>query len=148
MDGNGGSGWRGIQQASAKPELIDAFAVELLARRQELNLSQDEVANRAEIDRAYISKLESKAKLLARRQELKATQGDLASRVDLDRPNSKQPSLSILHTLAEALEMSFSEFAGRIDHRYVVLKRAAKRAASADGSRKAPAASTTRRKTT
>lgn len=106
-------------RASAKPELIDAFAVELLARRQELNLSQDEVAERSDIDRPYISRLEKK---------------------------TKQPSLSILHALAEALELSFSEFAGRIDHRYVVLKRAAKKAASSSAVPKAPSATPTRRK--
>lgn len=87
-------------RASGNPVLVDAFATELLARRQELNWSQEEVSVRAEIDRAYISRLEA---------------------------GKKTPSLSILHALATALDLSFSEFAGRVDHRYQLLKR--KRAA-------------------
>lgn len=86
-------------RASADPVLVDALAQELLARRQELQWSQDDVADRTDIDRAYISRLEA---------------------------GKKNPSLSVLHRLAAALDLSFAEFAGRIDDRYQRLQRKAK----------------------
>ncbi len=89
---------------STNPVLLHAFATEMLARRQELQLSQRDIETRAGIDRAYISRLEA---------------------------GKKHPSLSVLYQLATALEMSFSEFAGRVDERYVLLERKAKAAAKA-----------------
>lgn len=83
-------------RASGNPVLVDAFATELLARRLELNWSQEDVSLRADIDRAYISRLEA---------------------------GKKTPSLNTLYALARALDLSFSEFAGRVDHRYQLLKR-------------------------
>ena len=87
-------------RASGNSVLVDAFATELRVRRQELNWSQEQLSVRAEIDRAYISRLES---------------------------GKKTPSLSVLYTLAGALDLSFSEFAGRVDQRYRALVRKAKR---------------------
>lgn len=83
-------------RASGNPVLVQAFATELLARRQELRWSQEDVALRSNIDRAYISRLEA---------------------------GKKTPSLSVLHALATGLDLSFAELAGRIDERYRQLKR-------------------------
>lgn len=76
---------------SANPELVNAFAAELRARRTELNLSQDDVAHQANLDRAYISRLEA---------------------------GKKNPSLSVLYGLAAALKLSLVELSGRVDDRY------------------------------
>lgn len=57
--------------------LLEAFAAELKARRAGLQLSQEELAHRANVNRTYIAKLE-----LAK----------------------NQPTLCVLHRLATALE--------------------------------------------
>ena len=71
--------------------LITALGVEVKVRRQELALSQEDLAGRCELDRPYITMIES-----AR----------------------KQPTISVLHRLAEALELSLGEFCQRVDDRY------------------------------
>lgn len=62
--------------------LVEAFAAELRARRSVLKLSQEELAYRACVNRTYIAKLE------------------LAQ---------NQPTLSVLHRLAEALNHELPE---------------------------------------
>ena len=91
-------------RASANPVLVDALAKELLARRNELKWSQDDVAVKTDLDRAYISRLEA---------------------------GKKNPSLSVIYKLAEALDLSFVELAGRVDDRYKKSLRKAKAAAKA-----------------
>ena len=71
--------------------LITALGVEVKVRRQELALSQEDLAGRCELDRPYITMIEG-----AR----------------------KQPTISVLQRLAEALELSLGEFCQRVDDRY------------------------------
>ena len=71
--------------------LITALGVEVKVRRQELALSQEDLAGRCELDRPYLTMIEG-----AR----------------------KQPTISVLHRLAGALELSLGEFCQRVDDRY------------------------------
>jgi len=77
---------------STNSALIEALAIELKARRQELGLTQEDLAGRAELDRPYISLIE-----VAR----------------------KQPTLSVLHRLATALELPLGAFMSRVELRYL-----------------------------
>jgi len=76
---------------SRNQSLIDALAVELKARRLELGWSQEDLAGASELDRPYISVIEV---------------------------GKKQPTLSVLFKLSQALDLSFEELAGRIEKRY------------------------------
>ena len=76
---------------SRNPKLIDALAVEIKARRQELSLTQEDLAGRCDLDRPFISLIEV---------------------------GKKQPTISVLYRLASALELSLAEFAGRVESRY------------------------------
>jgi transcriptional regulator with XRE-family HTH domain len=76
---------------SRNPKLIDALAVEIKARRQELALTQEDLAGRCDLDRPFISLIEV---------------------------GKKQPTISVLYRLASALELSLAEFAGRVESRY------------------------------
>lgn len=67
------------------------MAVEIKARRHALELSQEDLAGRCELDRPYISLME-----VAR----------------------KQPTISVLLRLAEGLEYSLPEFMKRVMKRY------------------------------
>ncbi len=82
---------------SRNQELIDALAVEIKARRLELTYSQEDLAGHCELDRPYISLIEV---------------------------GKKQPTISVLYRLAAALDLSFEEFARRIDRRYKLDARA------------------------
>ena len=75
---------------STNPRLLEALAAEVKTRRQELNLSQEDLAGRCELDRPYLSLIE-----VAR----------------------KQPSLSVLWKIAGGLELRLSELAARIESR-------------------------------
>lgn len=77
---------------STNQPLMEALALELKARRQELGLTQEDLAGRCNLDRPYISLIE-----VAR----------------------KQPTLSVLYRLAEALELPLGSFMGRIQARYL-----------------------------
>ncbi len=81
--------------------LLQALAISLKARRAELGLSQEDLAGRAELDRPFISLLE-----VAR----------------------KQPTLSVMHRLAIALDLSLSEFTELIELRYSAIEVATSRA--------------------
>ena len=87
---------------SRNPELIDALAVEIKTRRLELSYSQEDLAGHADLDRPYISLIEV---------------------------GRKQPTLSVLFRLAGALDLSFEEFAGRVERRYAKAQRVRARAA-------------------
>lgn len=87
---------------SGNPELINALALEIKARRLELGYSQEDLAGHCELDRPYISLLEV---------------------------GRKQPTLSVLYRIALGLDLTLEEFSRRIEHRYVALKRLAARAA-------------------
>jgi transcriptional regulator with XRE-family HTH domain len=76
---------------SRNSKLIDALAVEIEARRQELALTQEDLAGRCDLDRPFISLIEV---------------------------GKKQPTISVLCRLASALELSLAEFAGRVESRY------------------------------
>jgi len=76
---------------SRNQSLIEALGLEVKVRRLDLGLSQEDLAGRCELDRPYITLIES-----AR----------------------KQPTISVLHRLAGALELSLGEFCQRVDDRY------------------------------
>ncbi|WP_101049068.1 helix-turn-helix domain-containing protein [Macromonas nakdongensis] len=71
--------------------LITALGVEVKVRRLELALSQEDVAGRCELDRPFITMIES---------------------------GRKQPTISVLHRLAVALDLSLGEFCQRVENRY------------------------------
>ena len=77
---------------SSNPVLIEALAIELKTRRQELGLTQEDLAARAELDRPYVSLIEV---------------------------GRKQPTLSVLYKLASALELPFGDFMARVERRYL-----------------------------
>ena len=73
-------------------ELMTALALEMKVRRKELGLSQEDLAGRCDLDRPYISLIE-----VAR----------------------KQPTLSVLYRLSEALELPLGSFMERVQERYL-----------------------------
>lgn len=76
---------------SRNPDLIAALGVEVKARRTELDLTQEDLAGRMQIDRPFVSLIEV---------------------------GRKQPTISVLYALAGALELRFDELAARVDVRY------------------------------
>lgn len=80
---------------SGNPLLLEAFGLSLKERRVELNLTQEDVAGAAEIDRPYITLME-------------------AAR--------KQPTISVFWKLAAALQLEPSALAQRIEVRYSALE--------------------------
>jgi len=83
--------------------LIQALSACLRERRLELAMTQEDVAGLAELDRPYITHIES-----AR----------------------KQPTISVLWKLSLALQLSPAEFVARIDQRHAVLRKLAAKATS------------------
>lgn len=77
---------------SSNPPLIQALAIELKARRNELGLTQEDLAGRCNLDRPYISLIEV---------------------------GRKQPTLSVLYKLSEALELPLGVFMQRVQDRYL-----------------------------
>lgn len=71
--------------------LLQALGASLKERRNELGLTQEDVAGAAEIDRPFITMIEAA---------------------------KKQPSISVLWKLADALQLSPSDFVERVDQRY------------------------------
>lgn len=71
--------------------LLQALGTALKERRNELGLTQEDVAGAAELDRPFITMIES-----AR----------------------KQPTVSVLWRLAVALQLSPGDFVQRVDQRY------------------------------
>ncbi len=76
---------------SRNQELINALALEIKSRRHELAFSQEELASRMDVDRPYLSLMEV---------------------------GRKQPTISVLFRLAIALDLTFEQFAGRVEARY------------------------------
>lgn len=76
---------------SRNQSLITALGVEVKVRRLELALSQEDVAGRCELDRPFITMIES---------------------------GRKQPTISVLHRLAVALDLSLGELCQRVENRY------------------------------
>lgn len=77
---------------SRNQELVEALAIEVKARRLELKLTQEDLADRSDLDRPYISLIEV---------------------------GRKQPTISVLYRIAAALELTFGEFCVRVDNRYL-----------------------------
>jgi transcriptional regulator with XRE-family HTH domain len=77
---------------SSNPQLINALAVEVKVRRTELGLSQEALAFDANLDRPYVSLIEV---------------------------GRKQPSLSVLHSLAKGLDLGLGELLLRVEARYL-----------------------------
>lgn len=76
---------------SKNSALIQALAIELKVRRQELGMTQEDLAGKCEIDRPYISLMEV---------------------------GRKQPTLSVLYRLSAGLNLSLSIFMRRVERRY------------------------------
>jgi transcriptional regulator with XRE-family HTH domain len=76
---------------SKNVKLMEALALEVKLRRQQLDLTQEDLAGRCDLDRPYISLIE-----VAR----------------------KQPTLSVLLRLADGLDLSLSALLGRVQRRY------------------------------
>ncbi len=76
---------------SRNPLLIEALATEIKARRNELGLTQEGLANAVDLDRPYVTLLESA---------------------------KKQPTISVVWLLARGLELSASELVKRVETRY------------------------------
>lgn len=72
--------------------LVEALATEIKLRRNELGLTQEGLAGSIDLDRPYVTLLES-----AR----------------------KQPTISVLWKLADGLNLSATEFVARIEKRYL-----------------------------
>ena len=81
--------------------LLEALGLVLKERRLELGLTQEGVALAAEIDRPFITLIES-----AR----------------------KQPTISVLWRLAAAIQLTPADFAARIEKRHQALQRVARAA--------------------
>ncbi|MFM9925453.1 helix-turn-helix transcriptional regulator [Variovorax sp. H27-G14] len=71
--------------------LLQALGTALKERRNELGLTQEDVAGAAELDRPFITMIEAA---------------------------KKQPTVSVLWRLAAALQMSPADFVNRVDQRY------------------------------
>lgn len=71
--------------------LLQALGTALKERRNELGLTQEDVAGFAELDRPFITMIESA---------------------------KKQPTVSVLWRLAAALQLSPADFVDRVDKRY------------------------------
>jgi transcriptional regulator with XRE-family HTH domain len=83
---------------STNPILLQALGAALKERRNELGLSQEDVAGAAGIDRPYVTLIE-------------------AAR--------KQPTISVLWRLAVAIDLTPQDFAGRIERFNQELQRVA-----------------------
>jgi transcriptional regulator with XRE-family HTH domain len=85
---------------SRNAHLIEALAATIKARRNELGLTQEDLAGAIDLDRPYITLMEAA---------------------------KKQPTLSVLWRIAEGLELSAGEFMTLVDKRYKQRQAAAKR---------------------
>lgn len=72
-------------------ELMQALGVELKVRRQQLGISQEDLAGRCELDRPYITLMEV---------------------------GRKQPTISVLLLLSDGLELSLGALMTRVQERY------------------------------
>lgn len=79
---------------SRNEHLIRAFSAAIKARRLDLELTQEDLAGRIDLDRPYITLLEA---------------------------GSKQPTISVLWRIATGLEMTVAELAALVDERLAML---------------------------
>ncbi|MGY4830474.1 helix-turn-helix transcriptional regulator [Sphaerotilaceae bacterium SBD11-9] len=77
--------------------MISALGIEVKARRTELELTQEDLAGRMAIDRPFVSLIEV---------------------------GRKQPTISVLYSLATALELTFEQLAARVEARYLTASKA------------------------
>jgi len=82
---------------SRNPLLIQALSAVIKARRLELNLTQEELAGQIDLDRPFITLMES---------------------------GKKQPTVSVLWRLAGGLQLTVAELAARVDERLARLQTA------------------------
>ena len=75
--------------------MIRAFSAAIKARRLDLQLTQEDLAGRIELDRPYITLLEA---------------------------GTKQPTISVLWRIARGLELTVAELASLVDGRLVRLR--------------------------
>lgn len=85
-----------LMRPSKNIKLIDALGLELKARRQELGLTQEDLAGRCELARPYLSLLEV---------------------------GRKQPTISVLLLLADGLDLSLSSLLKRVQTKHDQIKR-------------------------
>lgn len=78
--------------------LVEALASVLKQRRNELGLTQEDLAGSAELDRPYVTMLEA---------------------------GRKQPTISVLWRLAVGLQLSAAGLAERVDDKYLQLSKIA-----------------------
>jgi len=83
--------------------LIRAFSAAIKARRLHLQITQEDLAGRIELDRPYITLLES---------------------------GTKQPTISVLWRIAMGLEMTVAELAELVDERLAKMSRIERRQSS------------------
>ncbi len=76
---------------SRNQPLIAALGVEVKVRRLEIGLSQEDVAGRCDLDRPYITMIES---------------------------GRKQPTISVMYRLALALDLTLAELSARVEARH------------------------------
>ncbi len=72
-------------------QLMQALAIEIKVRREQLGFTQEDLAGRAELDRPYISLIEV---------------------------GKKQPTLSVLLRIAQGLDLSLGVFMRKVERRY------------------------------
>jgi transcriptional regulator with XRE-family HTH domain len=78
---------------SKNVQLMQALAIEIKVRREQLGFTQEDLAGRAELDRPYISLIEV---------------------------GKKQPTLSVLLRIAQGLDLSLGVFMRRVEQRYEI----------------------------
>ena len=83
-------------RSSKNTKLMEALAVELKVRRQQLELTQEDLAGRCQLDRPYISLIEI---------------------------GRKQPTISVLLLLADGLDLTLSGLMKRVQTRYNLAKK-------------------------
>lgn len=76
---------------SKNVQLMQALAIEIKVRREQLGITQEDLAGKCELDRPYISLIEV---------------------------GKKQPTISVLLRLAHGLGLSLGVFMRRVERRY------------------------------
>lgn len=76
---------------SKNVQLMQALAIEIKVRREQLGYTQEDLAGKCELDRPYISLIEV---------------------------GKKQPTISVLLRIAHGLGLSLGVFMGRVEKRY------------------------------
>jgi transcriptional regulator with XRE-family HTH domain len=77
---------------SKNEKLMEALALEIKTRRRELDLTQEDLAGRMDLDRPYLSLIEV---------------------------GKKQPTLSVLLRIANGLDLTLGAFMTKVERRYL-----------------------------